>query len=187
MSYCSLEEAWGSDFQRNSEMNRNYFQNIHNEENEKKNSELKSKSNYIPYNVSLPDSSQRNFIESSNILNTKIDDEESTIDTLEDSEEDIRHLDRERDSNSDETYLSSKDYFLYKKYQKLALKYKNRLLRKYKNIKKDDIIEGFSSPPTDTDISGEKRLNDLLIFVIFGVFIIFILDTFVKLGKKMNK
>lgn len=184
MSYCSLEEAWGSDFQRNSETNRNYFENVHSEEQEKKNAQLKTKSNYIPYNVSLPENSQRNFLE--NIKS--VEEEESTIDTLEDTEEDTKHLERERESGTEDTYLSSKDYFLYKKYQRLATKYKNRLLRKYKSIKKEDIIEGFtSSSPTDADIVGEKRLNDLLIFVIFGVFIIFILDTFVKLGKRMNK
>ena len=105
---------------------------------------------------------------------------------MDDNENDISHLDRERDSNTDNSYFDSKDYFLYKKYKKLAEKYKTRLLRKYKNIKKDDLIEGFESPVT-IDTRNEKRMNDLLIFVIVGIFIIFILDTFVKLGKKMNK
>jgi len=182
MAYCSLEEAWGSDFQRNNELNRNYYESVHSEENERKNNALKHKSNFVPYNVSLPDNSQRNFLEKPDNL----ENEESTIDTLDDDENDISHLDRERDSNTDSSYFNSKDYFLYKKYKKLADKYKTRLLRKYKNIKKDDLIEGFESPVT-IDTKNEKRMNDLLIFVIVGIFIIFILDTFVKLGKKMNK
>lgn len=182
MAYCSLEEAWGSDFQRNNELNRNYYESVHNEESERKNNALKHKSNFVPYNVSLPDNSQRNFLEKPDNL----EHEESTIDTLDDDENDINHLDRERDSNTDSSYFNSKDYFLYKKYKKLADKYKTRLLRKYKNIKKDDLIEGFESPVM-IDTKNEKRMNDLLIFVIVGIFIIFILDTFVKLGKKMNK
>ena len=44
MAYCSLEEAWGSDFQRNNELNRNYYESVHSEENEKKNNALKHKS-----------------------------------------------------------------------------------------------------------------------------------------------
>ena len=59
------------------------------------------------------------------------------------------------------------------------------ILKKCKKLlKKKKIIEGFSLDPEKSS-SSENNYSDIIIILLIGVFIIFILDTFVKLGKKM--
>lgn len=59
------------------------------------------------------------------------------------------------------------------------------ILKKCKKLlKKKKIIEGFSSSDPEKS-NSDNNYSDIIIILLIGVFIIFILDTFVKLGKKM--
>lgn len=222
MPYCSLEEAWGSDFK-----DVNYFSKVNastppqqNETPQKtledndilpnhQNNELdkyfpsysggapkvshiqSAKSNYVPYQVSFPDKARRNYTFPVEKV-IKDDDDDSALDLLEDNDHDIRYIDKQRrvKPEYEPNYLTSEDYFLYKKYLKLAEKYKQRLRRKYKNFIEEDetnknILEGFSNQIPKMTYSSYS-VKDMIIIIVVGIFLIFALDIFVKMGSKMK-
>ena len=88
-------------------------------------------------------------------------------------------------------YLTSQDYFLYKKYLNLAEQYKAKLRKKFRDFRENEdnkeIMEsftnGFSQPSAENDAYSIK---DIFIIVIVGIFIIFALDIFVKMGSRMK-
>lgn len=229
MTYCSLEEAWGSDYKEE-----NYFAKVNAPpsssvqnriptqiaqkglemgDNKVPTQELdkffpsysggapsvthtqSAKSKIVPYQVSFPDTAKRNYLfpVESNIKED--DDDDSALDLLEDNSNDIRFIDKQRRVKPDyePDYLTSEDYFLYKKYMNLAQKYKEKLRRKYKNFIDEDennkkILEGFAgtrmnAPPVSyTNYS----MKDMIIIIIVGIFLIFALDIFVKMGARMK-
>ena len=76
-------------------------------------------------------------------------------------------------------YLEKFDYLI--KYEPFREKILNRV-EKFLNNKKKDSVEHFSlSGGNDDDYS------DVLLLIIFGIFVIFVLDAFVKLGMKFSK
>jgi hypothetical protein len=76
-------------------------------------------------------------------------------------------------------YLEKFDYLI--KYEPFREKILNRV-EKFLNKKIEKNIEHFSlSGGNDDDYS------DVLLLIIFGIFIIFVLDAFVKLGMKFSK
>ena len=224
MTYCSLEEAWGSDFK-----DANYFAKVNNSstiqsrvppeltqkglENSQTNQSQEldkyfpsysggvpsvkhintAKSNIVPYQISFPDRSKRNYLYP--VENTKDDnesDKDSAIDLLEDNDHDIRFIDKQRrvKPEYEPNYLTSEDYFLYKKYLNLAQKYKEKLRKKYKNFVEEegkDILESFGNMNIPTTITTSYSIKDLLVLIIVGIFIIFALDIFVKMGAKIRK
>lgn len=223
MPYCSLEEAWGSDFK-----DVNYYSKVNESpasssvqnkkaldtpEEKKQTSELDkyfpsysggapavshvqtAKSNIVPYQVSFPDRSKRNYLYPvENEPNDDDSDEDSALELLEDNDRDMRYIDRQRRvvSNFENDYMTTDDYFLYKKYLKLAEKYKDRLRKKYRNFMAEDssnknILEGFSnkSTPQNVSLSGYS-IKEMIIIIIVGIFLIFALDIFVKMGAKMK-
>lgn len=164
-----------------------------------------SKSDIVPYNIKFPENANRNAVGASNYsvsgVEDNIDDELSMV-SLEDNDEDILNIDKERNISSTEgEYYASKDYFLYKKYQdlaekyqKLSDKYKRRLRLRYKSISMDlegnvdggkdkEVIEGFNF---NSSMDDARQFKDVAIFIILGIFIIFALDIFVRLGGKMK-
>jgi len=223
MPYCSLEEAWGSDFK-----DVNYFSKVNastppqqietpqkplegndilpnhqNNELDKyfpsysggapKVSHIQSaKSNYVPYQVSFPDKAKRNYTFPVEKVLKEDDDDDSALDILEDNDHDIRHIDKQRrvKPEYEPNYLTSEDYFLYKKYLKLAEKYKQRLRRKYKDFIDEDennknILEGFSNQMPKISYTNYS-VKDMIIIIVVGIFLIFALDIFVKMGAKMK-
>ena len=194
MSYCSLEEAWGSDFLRNNLENPKYYQEINKEEENipnygqelNINSPKKINSDIVPYQVKFPDNSERNIvhhIEEKKRSNPKLS-------VLEDNENDINYIDKQRNINEEDSYLTSEDYRLYKKFKNLSEIYKEKLKNKYNIIldeykkeneeKDEENIENFNFNSNTND------MKDVIIIILVGIFIIFALDIFVKIGVKSN-
>ena len=209
MPYCSLEEAWGSDFKNDTgDPSSTIHSRIPPElakdglsSNPKPspnipsytgvpsvNSASSAMSNIVPYKVNFPDRSRRNYIHP--IDNSGKDD----LEILEDNENDTRHIDRQRKvkPEGDDNYLTSQDYFLYKKYLNLAEQYKTKLRKRFRDFRENEdnkeIMEsftsgGYSQPATGNDAYSFK---DIFIIVIVGIFLIFALDIFVKMGSNMK-
>jgi len=226
MTYCSLEEAWGSDFNDSyfSKVNANPTLPLQNRTSpelansqplEQGNTKTPSqeldkffpsysggaptvthvqsaKSKIVPYQVNFPDRAKRNYLFPVEGKLKDDDDNDSALDLLEDNERDIRFIDRQRRLKSDyePDYMTSEDYFLYKKYLNLAQKYKEKLRKKYKNFIAEDennkhILEGFSGGRSMPQTSYQTySMKGVIIVVIVGIFLIFALDIFVKLGAK---
>ena len=227
MTYCSLEEAWGSDFK-----DQNYFSKINATpqppasssvqnivpskfaqngldigSNQVPQSDLdkffpsysggaptvthvdSSKSKIVPYTVSFPDRAKRNYLFPVEGAINNDDDNDSALDLLEDNDRDIRHIDKQRRvvPEYEQSYLSSEDYFLYKKYLKLAQKYKDKLKKRYKNFIEEDsenkhILETFGNMQSSPISYSSYSMKDVIIIIIVGIFLIFALDIFVKMG-----
>lgn len=215
MTYCSLEEAWGSDFSSSK-----YFEKINQQPQQstvppnppenlrtypKVNNETSDldkyfpsynggnpikntiKSNIVPYQVSFPDKAKRNYTYP--VEANDEDDNDSALDLLEDNMNDIKHIDRQRS----EDYMTSQDYFLYKKYINLAEKYKQKLKARYRNfveneepqLQRRNIQENFGNMSSTS--SGIYSMKEVFIIIIIGIFIILALDIFVKMGERMKK
>lgn len=146
------------------------------------------KSNNVPYKVNFPDRAKRNTIHPIN--ENEINDEDFDIDILEDNDNDMRHIDIQRrvKPEYESNYMDSQDYFLYKKYLNLAEKYKDKLRKKFKNFIDEDknILESFSNLSSNT-LNDTYSFKDIFIIIIVGIFIIFALDIFVKMGSRMQK
>ena len=212
MPYCSLEEAWGSDFKNDTgDPSSTIHSRIPPElakdglsSNPKPSPNIPSytgvpsvssatsaMSNIVPYKVNFPDRSRRNYIHP--IDNSDNDD----LEILEDNENDTRHIDRQRKVKleGENNYLTSQDYFLYKKYLNLAEQYKTKLRKRFRDFRENDdnkeIMESFTSggysQPTATAAGNDAySFKDIFIIVIVGIFIIFALDIFVKMGSSMK-
>jgi hypothetical protein len=145
-------------------------------------------SNIVPYKVNFPDRSRRNYIHP--IDNSDNDD----LEILEDNENDARHIDRQRKVKleGESNYLTSNDYFLYKKYLNLAEQYKAKLRKRFRDFRESEdnkeIMESFTGGGYSQPASGNDSysMKDIFIIVIVGIFLIFALDIFVKMGSSMK-
>ena len=209
MPYCSLEEAWGSDFKNDTgDPSSTIHSRIPPElakdglsSNPKPspnipsytgvpsvNSASSAMSNIVPYKVNFPDRSRRNYIHP--IDNSGEDD----LEILEDNENDTRHIDRQRriKPEGDDNYMTSQDYFLYKKYLNLAEQYKTKLRKRFRDFRENEdnkeIMESFTNEGHSQPAAGNDAYSfkDIFIIVIVGIFIIFALDIFVKMGSSMK-
>jgi hypothetical protein len=224
MTYCSLEEAWGSDFNSskyfekvnqqsqqqinttppNPPENMRTYPKITNQENNETSdldkyfpsysggNPIKNtiKSNIVPYQVSFPDKAKRNY--TFPVEMNEDSDNDSALDLLEDNTNDIKYIDRQRNIKQTNDYMTSNDYFLYKKYLNLAEKYKQKLKMRYRNFMENDeqqypkqqIQENFGNISSS---SGIYSMKEVFIIIIIGIFIILALDIFVKMGERMKK
>jgi hypothetical protein len=227
MTYCSLEEAWGSDFNSskyfekvnqqppqqspqqqsinttppNPPENMRTYPKINNQENSDLDKYFPSynggnpikntiKSNIVPYQVSFPDNAKRNY--TFPVETNDDSDNDSALDLLEDNTNDIKYIDRQRNIKQSSDYMTSNDYFLYKKYLNLAEKYKQKLKSRYRNFMENDeqrypkqqIQENFGNMASS---SGIYSMKEVFIIIIIGIFIILALDIFVKMGERMKK
>ena len=214
MPYCSLEEAWGSDFKINTTVPSSPIQSRIPPElaqdglsNNSKpspnipsysgfptvNSTVTSKSNIVPYKVNFPDRSRRNYIHQVENSEKNEKENEDDLDILEDNENDARHIDRQRKVKleGEDNYLTSQDYFLYKKYLNLAEQYKAKLRKRFRDFRENEdnkeIIESFTNGSYNQPAANDAySIKDIFIIVIVGIFIIFALDIFVKMGSRMK-
>ena len=225
MTYCSLEEAWGSDFNSskyfekvnqqpqqqqptnttppNPPENMRTYPKINNQENSDLDKYFPSynggnpikntiKSNIVPYQVSFPDKAKRNY--TFPVEMNEDSDNDSALDLLEDNTNDIKYIDRQRNIKQTNDYMTSNDYFLYKKYLNLAEKYKQKLKMRYRNFvenednqyPKQQIQENFGNISSSSS-SGIYSMKEVFIIIIIGIFIILALDIFVKMGERMKK
>ena len=175
MPYCSLEEAWGSDFKNDpgvpsSTIHSRIPPELANDglsSNPKPSPNIPSytgvpsvgtassaMSNIVPYKVNFPDRSRRNYIHP--IDNSDNDD----LEILEDNENDTRHIDRQRKVKleGENNYLTSQDYFLYKKYLNLAEQYKAKLRKRFRDFRESEdnkeIMESFTGDGYSQPASG---------------------------------
>ena len=226
MTYCSLEEAWGSDFSSskyfekinqqpqqqpliqqstvppNPPENMRTYPKVNNQETSDLDKYFPSynggnpikntiKSNIVRYQVSFPDKAKRNYTYPVEVNND--DDNDSALDLLEDNSNDIKYIDRQRNIKSSDDYMTSEDYFLYKKYLNLAEKYKQKLKARYRNfmeneepqLQRRNIQENFGNMSSTS--SGIYSMKEVFIIIIIGIFIILALDIFVKMGERMKK
>ena len=215
MPYCSLEEAWGSDFKNvpadpsspiHSRIPTELAQNGLSSNSKPSpnipsytgvpsvNSAGSAMSNIVPYKVNFPDRSRRNYIHPIDNSEKNEKEIEDDLDILEDNENDTRYIDRQRKvkMGDDNNYLTSQDYFMYKKYLNLAEQYKTKLRKRFRDFRENEdnkeIMEsftggGYSQPAAGNDAYSFK---DIFIIVIVGIFIIFALDIFVKMGSNMK-
>ena len=226
MTYCSLEEAWGSDFSSskyfekinqqpqqqpliqqstvppNPPENMRTYPKVNNQETSDLDKYFPSynggnpikntiKSNIVPYQVSFPDKAKRNYTYPVEVKDD--DDNDSALDLLEDNSNDIKYIDRQRNIKSSDDYMTSEDYFLYKKYLNLAEKYKQKLKARYRNfmeneepqLQRRNIQENFGN--ISSTGSGIYSMKEVFIIIIIGIFIILALDIFVKMGERMKK
>jgi len=226
MTYCSLEEAWGSDFSSskyfekinqqpqqqpliqqstvppNPPENMRTYPKVNNQETSDLDKYFPSynggnpikntiKSNIVPYQVSFPDKAKRNYTYPVEVKDD--DDNDSALDLLEDNSNDIKYIDRQRNIKSSDDYMTSEDYFLYKKYLNLAEKYKQKLKARYRNfmeneepqLQRRNIQENFGNMSSTG--SGIYSMKEVFIIIIIGIFIILALDIFVKMGERMKK
>ena len=212
MPYCSLEEAWGSDYKNDPGVPSSTIHSRIPPELAKDglssnpkpspnipsytgvpsvNAASSALSNIVPYKVNFPDRSRRNYIH-------PIDHSgEEDLEILEDNENDTRHIDRQRKvkPEGDNNYLTSQDYFLYKKYLNLAEQYKTKLRKRFRDFRENEdnkeIMEsftsgGYSQPAATAAGNDAYSFKDIFIIVIVGIFIIFALDIFVKMGSSMK-
>ena len=227
MTYCSLEEAWGSDFNSskyfekvnqqpqqpqqiqqtnttppNPPENMRTYPKINNETSDldkyfpsySGGNPIKNtiKSNIVPYQVSFPDKAKRNY--TFPVEMNEDSDNDSALDLLEDNTNDIKYIDRQRNIKQTNDYMTSNDYFLYKKYLNLAEKYKQKLKMRYRNFvenednqyPKQQIQENFGNISSSSS-SGIYSIKEVFIIIIIGIFIILALDIFVKMGERMKK
>lgn len=155
----------------------------------------KMKSKMVPYEVSFPNNARRNYIYPVDQVKQNDDDSDndSALDLLEDNDHDIRHIDRQRRLRPEyePDYLTSQDYFLYKKYMKLAQKYKEKLKKRYKNFVDEEgvnplVVESFGNMQK-MQMPSNYSMKDMIVLIIVGIFIIFALDIFVKMGSRMKE
>lgn len=200
MSYCSLEEAWGENFSNFNNINninsnqvpqvhtKNYEENIPSYSGPPQVSNIsKTKSKIVPYEVKFPDNASRNFTHPISQEDDEISDNDSALEILDDDERDMRFIDKQRKviPEYEPNYLTSNDYFLYKKYLGLAEKYKEKLKKKFRNFRDENpnVLEGFQNIVPQSDYNAK----DILIIIIVGIFLIFALDIFVRLGSNLKK
>jgi len=209
MTYCSLEEAWGSDFNSSK-----YFEKINQQPQQqpliqqstvppenmrtypKLNNETSDLDKYFPsYNGGNP---IKNTIKS-NIVPYQVsfpdkakrnytypvevnddDDNDSAIDLLEDNTNDIKYIDRQRNIKSSENYMTCEDYFLYKKYLNLAEKYKQKLKARYRNFMENE--ESQLQRRNIQENFGNMSSTGSGIYSMKEVFIIIIIGIFIILA-----
>jgi len=196
MSYCSLEEAWGENFSNFNSINNNQVPQVHTKNHDETipsysgpplvTNMSKAKSKIVPYEVKFPDNASRNFTHPIS-LEDENSDNDSALDVLDDDDRDMRFIDKQRKvvPEYEPNYLNSNDYFLYKKYLDLAEKYKEKLKKKFRNFRDENpkVLEGFQNPIPQSDYNAK----DILIIIIVGIFLIFALDIFVRLGSNLKK
>jgi hypothetical protein len=215
MPYCSLEEAWGSDFKNDPAVPSSPIHSRIPPElakdglssNPKPSPNIPSytgvpsvstassaMSNIVPYKVNFPDRSRRNYIHPIDNSDKNEKENEDDFDILEDNENDTRHIDRQRKikPEADDNYLTSQDYFMYKKYLNLAEQYKAKLRKRFRDFRENEdnkeIMESFTGGGYSQSTSGNDAYSfkDIFIIVIVGIFLIFALDIFVKMGSSMK-
>lgn len=214
MPYCSLEEAWGSDFKINTTVPSSPIHSrippelaqdgLSSDSKPSPNipsysgfpavsSTVSAKSNIVPYKVNFPDRSRRNYIHPVDNSEKNEKEDEEDLDILEDNENDARHIDRQRKVKleGEDNYLTSQDYFLYKKYLSLAEQYKAKLRKRFRDFRENEenkeIIESFTNGGYNQPVGNDSySIKDIFIIVIVGIFLIFALDIFVKMGSRMK-
>ena len=170
ISYCSIEEAWGNNFNYDKDYNKDqdyqqkYNDNIYKKPEQNFNNQLSPiKKNILDendYDLQNINASNK-FILNKNVKNKK-NTEENNL------EEKIKNL--ERECNRCREYL-----------RQLKLKKSRKGKIKYIENFNDDYIE------IEESYNKKNSIIDIIVLILVGIFIIFILDSLFYFGKQIGK
>lgn len=162
ISYSNLEEVWGKNY------------NIINNQNDRNELNIYSEVNYDNSKKSILNNNKNKIYESNHIFNTN------------DNNESENEFDNE-DIDEDEKYLRNETEDLFNEFKLYLKKNKKKLNKELKETfnNKNDSLHEKSKDINTNNIKFE--FIDIFILFIIGIILIIIMDSFVKLGKRMNK
>ena len=168
ISYCSIEEAWGNnfnydkDYKKDQDYQEKYNDNIYRKPEKKFNNQLSPIKNILDVN----DYDLQNINASNKfILNKKVKNKKNLAEK--NLEEKIKNL--EKECNRCREYL-----------RQLKLK-KSKSKIKYIENFNDDFIE------IEESYNKKNSIIDIIVLILVGIFIIFILDSLFYFGKQIGK
>ena len=156
MPYCSIEEAWGNDFNMNINKDNNELDsstnNFENDNNEYMSFDNDNNNNY---------SSQ--YQDFKDLIDEKVIDDNLSV-----------SIEKKSKKDKIEHFVDNED----------IVSFRNNKIKNKKKKKIDKTIENFIDTPNFLDKSNqESNMFNILIYILTGIFIIFILDIFTRLGK----
>lgn len=199
ISYCSLEEAWGSN-NNTPKINKNNIQNIQ-KTFEKNNSDLQTLSNenisqehndlnayksksQTDYEMLKKDNEKMkkmiqkmNYVERNKVPENNINEDYN--------EYRFNPVNRVNSLYQDEKNYSPFQEDMEKKYLQDKLTHLENEFRKYKlflneKMNNENIIEGFTNEKNE---ENQTDIMDLIILIVIGLILIFIMDSIFKIGK----
>ena len=193
ISYSSLDEVWGAEFNINNDSKNNDSKNNNSRNNEAMNNESKYESTN-KYNK-LTDKSKDDREEIINNMN--LVERNPKNNNMELIDYNMYRINTNVKKNDSEKKYTPFQESLEKKYLQDKLIFLENELLKYQKIiesktKSKEIVERFENGNTkDTHVSStpNKKSNDiidLIVIIIIGILIIFVMDSIFKMGKKIG-
>jgi hypothetical protein len=184
MPYCSIEEAWGDSFMNNLSPETQYNPSF--QTNNMKNINVKDFDSQDQKLEEIPKKIKKQI--------KKIEDQEwEDTDSPEDTDngclvnerfnynQDRQNLERERKRKMNE-YEEYTKMINNNRFSKSYSKNKSNSSNHSNDTQYNDVIEGFSSP----QFNSEYTNIDLIIIILLGIFLLFSMDIFVRIGKYMK-
>ena len=193
ISYSSLDEVWGTEFNINNDSKNNDSKNNNSKNNEAMNNEAKYESTN-KYNK-LTDKSKDDREEIINNMN--LVERNPKNNNMELIDYNMYRINTNVKKNDSEKKYTPFQESLEKKYLQDKLIFLENELLKYQKIiesktKSKEIVERFENGNTkDAQVSStpNKKSNDiidLIVIIIIGILIIFVMDSIFKMGKKIG-
>ncbi len=172
ISYSNLEEVWGKNYNIINNQNNQNNQNDQNDRNEL------NKYSEINYNNSKKKKLKKNKnkkYEKNQIFNNENNNESKNESENESENEDV-----------DEKYLREETEDLFNEFKLYLKKNKRKLNKEFKEtFNNNDSLSEKTKEINSNNIKFE--FIDIFILFIIGIILIIIMDSFVRLGKRMNK
>jgi hypothetical protein len=193
ISYSSLDEVWGTEFNINNDSKNNDSKNNDSKNNNSMNNEAKYESTN-KYNK-LTDKSKDDREEIINNMN--LVERNPKNNNMELIDYNMYRINTNVKKNDSEKKYTPFQESLEKKYLQDKLIFLENELLKYQKIiesktKSKEVVERFENGNTkDTQVSStpNKKSNDiidLIVIIIIGILIIFVMDSIFKMGKKIG-
>lgn len=196
MPYCSIEEAWGNDFYENEIESRKFKKivptendlNIHDSEiNNKKSIDIKKKKTFSrTYNRLPKHSGPKTRLPNNTFFLKKSKNKEIEVESDDDTESNNENEDMDIDIDINENDLKNElindesiENFYSENLDNNQENYMNYLLNENKNLK--NIIKKYKKNGTEYE-----NIFDLILFLSFGIFLIFILDIISKSVRRLT-
>jgi hypothetical protein len=197
ISYSSLDEVWGTEFNINNDSKNNDSKNNNLNNNNLKNDDSKNESKYESTNKynKLTDKSKDDREEIINNMN--LVERNPRNNNMELIDYNMYRINTNVKKNDNDKKYTPFQESLEKKYLQDKLIFLENELLKYQKIiesktKSKEVVERFENNSTqDTRVSStpNKKSNDiidLIVIIIIGILIIFVMDSIFKMGKKIG-
>jgi len=197
ISYSSLDEVWGTEFNINNDSKNNDSKNNNLNNNNLKNDDSKNESKYESTNKynKLTDKSKDDREEIINNMN--LVERNPRNNNMELIDYNMYRINTNVKKNDNDKKYTPFQESLEKKYLQDKLIFLENELLKYQKIiesktKSKEVVERFENNSTqDTRVSStpNKKNNDiidLIVIIIIGILIIFVMDSIFKMGKKIG-